>query len=502
MKQYLVVLLILSCASVRSQDTPDSAIVARIKTEAFEHSRVMEFAFHLTDASGPRLTNSPGLYRAQQWVLATLRSWGLSNVDLEPWGTFGKGWEVTRDYLAMTEPYYQPLIAYPVAWSKGTGWPFTAEVALYHPKDSAEQAALRGTLRGKLVLYPSSASIQFPFEADAKRYSDSELASIVTPPQPIPPRPSIVNRRPSPQPTVRRPVMVSPNIFFQQEGVIGSLTSNVRDRDGTVYVQGTSSYRWEDSLKPMRLELSFEGYHQLQRLLEDGIQVKLEGDMETRYVTKDSIAYNVIGEIPGVDPLLKDQLVIIGGHLDSWQSATGATDNGAGSAVMLEVMRILTTLQIHPRRTIRIILWSGEEQGLLGSRGYVGRHFKSDSTARSKVSAYYNLDEGSGKIRGVYLQGDTAAGEVFKQWLEPFKELGASTITVQGTDGTDHLSFADVGIPGFQFIQDPLEYETRTHHSNMDTYDHLSPDDLKQASAIIATFVYQTAMRDGMIPRK
>lgn len=502
MKRCCLFVLFLTWGTAYAQDAPDTAVIARIREEAFQHSQVMNIAFHLTDASGPRLSNSPGLARAQQWAIATMKQWGLVNTVLEPWGTFGKGWEVTKDYLAMTEPYYQPLIAYPHAWTKGSGGPFTAELVLYRPRDSAEQAALIGTLKGKMILYPYAAAIRFPFEAEAVRYSDSDLLKMKGPLPPyVPPRPDTSRPRLRPIP-IRRPHMEGNNQFFEQEGVLGALSSSSRDRDGTVYVQAGGSQHWDDSLAPMRIEVAYEHFHQLQRILEAGIPVTIEGDIETHAVQNDSIGYNVVGEIPGTDPRLKDQLVVLGGHLDSWQSGTGATDNGAGSAVMLEVMRILTDMHVHPRRTIRIILWSGEEQGLLGSTGYIKRHFRTDSVAQSKVSAYYNLDNGSGRIRGVYLQGDTAAGPLFRKWLEQYGDSSATTITIRNTGGTDHLPFVSVGIPGFQFIQDPLEYDTRTHHSNMDTYDHLSPEDLKQAAAIVAVFVCQTAMRDGMVPRR
>lgn len=495
-----LIVLILSGVPVTTmaQDAPDTAIIRRIKEEAFQHSQVMEIAYHLTDGSGPRLSNSPGLARAQQWVMETLTQWGLSNVGKEAWGTFGKGWELEKDYLAMVSPYYEPLIAYPMAWTGGTGGPFRAEVVLYHPKDSAEQAALRGTLKGKLLLNPSNATIRFPFTPEAERYTDSELLKITEPPKPSPPRRHDVIRRPEPRPQVYRPRMVSSYQFFQQEGAVGLLASGPQNRDGTVFVQGGGGRRWSDSLSSPRIMLAYEDFHQIQRLVEHGEHVVLEGDIETRDVKDDSVGYNVMGEIPGTN--LKDQVVIVGGHLDSWQSGTGATDNGAGSAVMMEVIRILKNM--HPRRTIRIILWSGEEQGLLGSAGYVRMHYKTDSIARSKVSAYYNLDNGSGKVRGIYLQGDTLAGPLFQRWLDAYGDDSAKTVTWQNTGGTDHLCFVDVGIPGFQFIQDDLEYETRTHHSNMDTYDHLSEADLKQAAAVIATFVYQTAMRDAPIPRK
>jgi hypothetical protein len=500
MKPFCTVALALCCLSVYGQDVIDTGVVRRIREEAFARSQVMDIAFHLTDASGPRLSNSPGLFRAQRWVATPLQGWGLSNVAREPWGTFGKGWEVTKDYLAMTEPYYQPLIAYPLAWTRGSGGPFTTEVVLYHPKDSTEQAAYKGKLRGKFIMFPNTGTYRWPFQPEAKRYTDSELAVMATPPPPpVPDRRPVIDP-PARRPPVARPRRQGPGINLSEEGMLGILTASQQDRDGTVVVQSGGSQRWDDSLAPLRLQMSSEQLHQIQRLLEAGIRVTVEGDIETHSVRQDSVGYNVVGEIPGTD--LKDQLVIIGGHLDSWASATGATDNGAGSAVMMEVIRILTALHLPLRRTVRIVLWSGEEQGLLGSNAYVRAHFKKDSIAASRVSAYYNLDNGSGKIRGVYLQEDTAARQVFQRWLEPFKDLGATTVTHENTGGTDHLPFVDVGIPGFQFIQDPLQYYDRTHHSNMDTYDHLSPEDLKQAAAVIAAFVYQTAIRNEMIPRR
>lgn len=511
MKQPLVLLLMFPSLVAIAQERLDTTVIRRIRSEALEHSGVMTIAFHLTDASGPRLTNSPGLRRAQQWAISALKLWGIPAVTLEPWGAFGKGWELKKDYLAMVAPYYQPLVAFPGAWTKGSGGPFRVDVVLYHPKDSLMQDSLRGKLRGKLALMPSTAQIRFPFTPEAERYSDSSLEAIAhpaTPPQrqPRPPTQAVTAYKPPPRP-LRKASLVPSYRFFSEEGVLGTLSSSAQDRDGTVFVQGGDNHQWADSLWPLSLQMPFEYFHQLQRLLEDGITVTVEGDIETADDRTDSIAYNLVAEIPGADPALKDQWVILGAHLDSWQSATGATDNGAGAAVMMEVMRILQSTGLHARRSIRLILWSGEEQGLLGSSAYTRAHYGDPkdqqwTPEQANVSAYYNLDNGSGRIRGIYLQHDSAAGPVFQQWLSPFEDLGASTVTMDNTGGTDHLSFVREGIPGFQFIQDPLEYDTRTHHSNMDTYDHLSENDLRQAACIIAFFVYQTATRDSMIPRK
>jgi len=299
------------------------------------------------------------------------------------------------------------------------------------------------------------------------------------------------------------------NEMINQEKPALVLTMNQNGNDGTVFVASGGQYTRDAPEASPSVALSSDDYLKLQRLIEDGIKVEIEADIKTKFFDDDLKGYNVIGEIPGTDPKLKDELVMLGGHLDSWHGATGATDNAAGCSVMMEAVRILKTLNVQPRRTIRIALWSGEEEGLLGSRAYAKNHFADTANGQwvlkpeqSKVSAYYNVDNGSGKIRGVYLQGNEAERTIFSKWLEPFNDMGAKTVTINNTGGTDHLSFDRVGIPGFQFIQDELEYDTRTHHSNMDDYDHLVPEDLKQAAIIVATFVYNTAQRDEKMPRK
>ena len=297
------------------------------------------------------------------------------------------------------------------------------------------------------------------------------------------------------------------NDFYNKEKPGLVLSMSRAGNDGTLFVQNGGSSAKDGVNNYAYVMLSSDDYLRIQRLVMSGQKVEMEADVKTTFYDNDLKGYDVVGEIPGTDPVLKDELVMIGGHLDSWQGATGATDNAAGCAVMMEVIRIIKATGLQPKRTIRIALWSGEEQGLLGSRGYVKNHFADPAdmvlkAEHAKVSAYYNLDNGSGKIRGIYLQGNAAAGPIFARWLEPFNDLGAKTVTISNTGGTDHQSFDGVGIPGFQFIQDPLEYDTRTHHTNMDTYDHLVPDDLKQAATIIASFVYNTTQRDEKIPRK
>ncbi|RYE26924.1 MAG: M20/M25/M40 family metallo-hydrolase, partial [Sphingobacteriaceae bacterium] len=294
---------------------------------------------------------------------------------------------------------------------------------------------------------------------------------------------------------------------FLREENVGLILSQARGTDGTVFTTNGASYADTAKAVAPELETSGEDYLRIVRLLKAGQKVEMEADIKTRFITNDLQGYNVVAEIAGTDKKLKDQVVMIGGHFDSWQGATGATDNAAGSAVMMEAMRILKAINFKPKRTIRIALWSSEEQGLFGSRNYVLNHFGDPKTMQlkteqEKLSAYYNLDNGTGKIRGVFMQGNDAVAPIFKAWLEPFKDLGATTVTIRNTGSTDHVSFDAVGIPGFQFIQDPMDYFARTHHSNQDTYDRLVEDDLKQAATIVASFVYNTSQREQMMPRK
>ena len=496
---------------VSAQENMNMDVINKIKEEGSKNSKVMDIAFHLTDVSGPRLTTSPGFMRAANWAKEELTKNGLVNANLEPWGEFGKGWQQERCYLAMVPPYYVPLMAIPRAWTGSTPGKkmITSEIVLIKAKDTIELMQYAGKLKGKIVMTWSPVVLKPSFEPDGRRYADSSLekmAMATSGPQTNRPRPQIDS--------VQRTAMLGRqalqrkfNDFYNQEKPALVLSINASGNDGTIFVSGGGSYAKDGVEGPAMVMLSSDDYLRLQRLAESGIKVELEADVKTKFFTHDLNGYNVVAEIPGSDPTLKDELVMLGGHLDSWHGATGATDNAAGCAVMMEAVRILKATGVQPRRTIRIALWSGEEQGLFGSRNYVKNHFADPAKMElkpdhSKVSAYFNLDNGSGKIRGVYLQGNKNAGTVFEQWLAPFKEMGASTITINNTGGTDHLAFDAVGIPGFQFIQDELEYDTRTHHTNMDTYDHLVPDDLKQAAIIVATFVYNAAQRDEKIPRK
>ncbi|MGB4843921.1 MAG: M20/M25/M40 family metallo-hydrolase, partial [Ferruginibacter sp.] len=440
-----------------------------------------------------------------------LTKMGLVNAVVEPWGDFGTGWEQTRCYVAMTAPYYTPMIAIPRAWTGSTPGNsiISRNVILIKAKDSAElYQNYSGKIKDKIVMFYSTDTLHPSFTPDGNRHSDEELTKMA-------------NSKPDKEPRQRRNFTPEQLAAFQQQRALGRqmnnfynnekpalvLSMNGRGNDGTLFVQNGGSadkgaennYAW--------IMLSSDDYLRVQRLVAAGEKVQMEADVKTKFYDKDIKGYNVVAEIPGTDPALKDDIVMLGGHLDSWQGATGATDNAAGCAVMMEAVRILKATGLQPKRTIRIALWSGEEQGLHGSRNYVKNHFADPANmvlkpAHSRVSAYYNLDNGTGKVRGIYLQGNEAAGPIFSKWLEPFYDLDAKTVTIDNTGGTDHLAFDAVGIPGFQFIQDEIEYNTRTHHTNMDTYDHLVPEDLKQAATVIASFVYNTAQLDNMIPRK
>ena len=491
--------------SLAAQEVVDPAAVQKIREEGLNHSQVMKTAFYLTDVAGPRLSGSPGLKNAQNWAVKQLQSYGLVNAKLEPWGKFGKGWQVNKNYAAITVPYYHAIIAIPKAWTSSTKGAIKSDVVLLKVDTVTDLAKYRGTLAGKIVVMDAANPVVRSKNPDLSRYTDEELAKMAAAtPQAGGPR----GPRPGGPGNARALAAAKRNAisaFLQQENV-GLILSQARGTDGTVFTTNGASYADTAKMALPELETSGEDFNRIIRLLRAGQKVQMEADVQTQFYTDDMQGYNVIAEIPGTDKKLKEQVVMIGGHFDSWHAATGATDNAAGSAVMMEAMRILKATGFKPKRTIRIALWSSEEQGLFGSRGYVAAHFGTVKDGlkpeQAKLSAYYNLDNGTGKIRGIYLQGNAAVGPIFQSYLEPFKDLGATTVTINNTGGTDHQSFDAVNIPGFQFIQDGMDYNTRTHHSNQDTYDRLVEDDLKQAATIVASFVYNTAQRAEILPRK
>ena len=506
-KNLFIFLAVFSFQGVWAQEEKiNTDIIQKIRQEGLQNSQVMDIVFNLTDANGPRLQGSSGYMKAANWAKTKLATIGLQDAKLEPWGEWGRGWELQKSYLALTAPYYRPLNAFPKTQCKGSDGAKNADVMMITAKDSTELMTYKGKLKGKILITPAYDTLKPTYRADASRYSDTELQRMSTY---VPPaeqaqrdggRGQFGRGGPGLNPTLLR-------TFAMAEGAVAILSTTARNHDGTLFVQGGGASAANSPENFLDMVVEVEDYNSIYRLIKHNIPVKLDIDVKTSFSTKDTKGYNVVAEIKGTDPTLKNELVMLGGHLDSWHSGTGATDNAAGCAVMMEAVRILKAVGFQPRRTIRIALWGGEESGLNGSRNYVKNHFMDTATRKGnadaeKVSVYFNLDNGTGKIRGIYTQGNVPIKPVFTKWFEPFKDMGATTITAQNTGGTDHQSFDAVGIPAFQFIQDGMEYNTRTHHSTMDTYDHLSPDDLMQASTIVADFVYNAAQRDEKMPRK
>ncbi len=506
MQRYRLVLMVfvLALAHVAwAQEPVNLQVISRIKVEGFQNSQVMETLSWLTDVHGPRLTGSPNWKAAGEWARDQMAKWGLENAHLESWGAFGRGWATQRFSIEMLEPQYQPIIAWPQAWTAGTNGVVSGTPVMMDAKTEEDLAKYKGKLRGAIVLTQKPREAETHFEADAKRYDEKKLEELAQAPEPGPASPYAARRQEFRAQQALREKMAT---FFREEGAAVVLQPS-RGEDGTIFAQSAGSRTRNSEPGLPTMVVAIEHYSRVWRLLEKGLPVKLEINIQNRFYDDDSLGYNVIAEIPGTDKKLKEELVMLGGHLDSWHAGTGTTDNAAGCAVAMEAVRILKTIGVQPRRTIRIALWSGEEQGLLGSRGYVKQHFADPANMQpkpehEKFAGYFNLDNGTGKIRGVYLQSNDMVRPIFEAWLKPFNDLGATTLTIRNTGGTDHLSFDAVGLPGFQFIQDEIDYDTRTHHSNMDVYDRAQQGDLMQASVIMASFVYHTAMRDEKLPRK
>jgi len=510
---YSCLLLAGTMGTAFAQDTPDPVMTAKIREEGLKHSQVMDIAFHLTDASGPRLAGSPGLKRAQDWAVSTLKSWGLVNTARESWGKFGKGWEVQKNYIAMTAPYYHAIIDIPKAWTPGTNGPIKTEVVYLKADSLSDLAKYKGKLKGKIIITDARPPAEQNFKTpEAFRWTDHQLDSIAQPPAPgggrgFPGGGGPGGRRGGAAGGNRITPAALAQFELDENAALILTQARSGSVDGTIFTSNGASHADTAHAVSPNLETSVEDYQRILRLVKAGVKVEMEADIKTEFFDKDLDGYNVIGEIPGTDPNLKPQLVMLGAHLDSWHGATGGTDNAAGSAVMMEAVRILKAVGAKPRRTIRIALWSSEEEGDLGSAGYVKNHFADlrDMVLKpehDKVSAYYNIDNGTGKIRGIYQQSNEKAGPIFAQWLQPFHDLGATTVTIRNTSSTDHESFDNVGIPGFQFIQDDIDYFARTWHTNQDTYDKIIPADMMQMATIVASFVYNTAQRDEMLPRK
>jgi hypothetical protein len=517
------ILVALALPLLWADEKVDLKVINRIKAEEFQNSKVMDHAFYLTDVYGPRLAGSPGYKIAADWAAREMEKWGLAHVKLERF-SFGRGWTNSRFTAAMKEPQYVPLIGAARPWSPGTNGPVAGEPVIAQICDDADMEKFKGKLKGKIVLVQQPTPVVPETAVAMRRLTDAELAEEAMAPDPsprspfaapIPTRSRAGSRGGCPaeqripgQPYDRDAVQKRRNKinkFLVDEGVLVAVAPSYNGQGGLVFSSAAGTRDEKDPLPPPSVALTAEHYDRIARLIQRKQPVRLEFDIQNRFIDDTKDSYNVTAEIPGNGK--KDELIMLGAHLDSWTFGEGATDNAAGCAVMLEVMRVLKTLDLKMARTVRIGLWGGEEEGLIGSKAYVAEHFADPADMKTKpewekLSGYFNFDNGTGKIRGVYLQGNDMMRPVFEQWLAPFKDLGATTVTIRDTGGTDHQSFDAVGLPGFQFIQDPVEYSSRTHHSNMDVYDRLLSSDLVQASAIVASVAYHAAMRDEMLPRK
>jgi carboxypeptidase Q len=496
-------LAILVAVQAFPQEKIDLQVLQRIRKEGLENSKITDLLIYLCDIYAPRLSESPQYRQAGEWAVGRFKEIGLVNAKMEPYAPYGRGWELQKSYAAMTAPQYMPLIAYPKAWTPGTASAVKGAPVLLDVKKPADLEKYKGKLKGAIVLTQGEQTLDMSFDPQASRLTEDELKKLSLAPEPMARSPFAAQMGDF---MARRELQQAMDKFLNEEGAAVLLEPS-RGKDGTVFVgRGGSQAKDAPAVLPS-LVVSLEHYNRIVRILQKGVPVTLEVEVQARFTEDDLQGYNVVAELPGTDKKLKAEIVMLGGHFDTWHAGTGATDDGAGCAVAMEAVRILKAVGVQPRRTIRVALWDAEEQGFVGSRGYVTNHFfdrgkKEKKAEYEMLSAYFNLDNGSGKIRGIYAQGNVAAVPLFEQWLGPVRDLGAATVTIRNTGGTDHLSFDGIGLPGFQFIQDDLEYDTLTHHSNMDVYDHLSRGDLMQAATVMAWFVYNAAMRDERMPRK
>lgn len=519
-------LLFTSTAPGQQQDGDkvDLGALTQIKNEAFQNSQVMENLFYISEVYGPRINNSRNHRAAAEWAMKQMKDWGLQNVHLEKWGPFGDGWQIKKYYGALESPAYASLIGFPLAWTPGTGGPVTAEAVLAPLHSEADFAKYKGKLKGKIVLIFDPRELSLHTEPEARRLTDAEVEERTKTPDPShngfgpPIRPGA----PAPRPGEYTPQSLSTaastgrvlrnqvNAFLKEEGVAVALTPGYNGDGGTIFASYGGSQDPKDPVGPPMAAIAAEQYNRICRLIEHGITPKLTFDIETEYQKDDQMGFNVVGEIPGTTKA--DEVVMVGGHFDSWQGGTGATDNGTGSSVAMEAVRILATLHKPMARTVRVALWGGEEEGLYGSLAYVQQHFAPRDTMKKtpeydKLDVYFNDDSGSGKFRAVSALGNSELAAIFQSWIEPIKDLGLDAVVglsagpTKQPGGTDSTSFSWIGLDGIGFMQDPLEYGSRTHHSNMDLYDRVQKGDVMQGAMIEAWFAYNAATRSDMLPR-
>ncbi|MFC5862290.1 M28 family peptidase [Acidicapsa dinghuensis] len=521
-----VALLLASGAPGQQQDGDkvDLNALTQIKSEAFEHSQVMENLFYISEVYGPRVNNSRNHRAAAEWAMKQMKEWGLQNVHLEQWGPFGYGWQIKKFYGALETPAYASLIGFPLAWTPSTDGPITAEAVLAPLHSEADFAKYKGKLKGKIVLIFDPRELSLHTEPEARRLTDAEVEERTKTPDPSHNGfgPPMRSNAPAPRPGEYTPQSLSTaapsgrilrnqvNAFLKEEGAAVALTPGYNGDGGTIFASYGGSQDPKDPVGPPMAAITPEQYNRICRLLEHGITPKLTFDIQTEYQKDDQMGFNVVGEIPGTTK--SDEVVMVGGHFDSWQGGTGATDNGTGSAVAMEAVRILATLHKPMARTVRVALWGGEEEGLYGSLAYVQQHFAPRDTMKKtpeydKLDVYFNDDSGSGKFRAVSALGNAELAAIFQSWINPIKDLGLDAVVglssgpTRQPGGTDSTSFSWIGLDGIGFMQDPLEYGSRTHHSNMDLYDRVQKGDVMQGAMIEAWFAYNAATRPDMLPR-
>jgi carboxypeptidase Q len=520
--------LVIALAVPQPQEQLDTASIQKIRDEGLNRSQVMETMFWLTDRHGPRLTGSPGFEEAGDWAVKQLQAWGVQNVRKERF-PFGQGWSLQRFSAQMIEPQVMPIIGLPKAWTPGTSGAITAEVVRVTPPVTADEAAkLKGTLRGKILLTQGARQVRMLDDRVVLRMNEKDIEEALA----VPPPPAGrgqgaggrgqgAGRGQAAEGQPARLTAAEVNAFYKAEGVVAlfdrgsdsdmsaggsDLTWRTQRTDGgTVFVGGADRNALPDTTVP-QVTLAVEHYNRMVRLIEHKVPVKVALDIQTRYhaeTAQQPNGFNVIGEIPGTDKA--DEIVLIGAHFDSWHGATGATDNATGSAAMMEVLRIIKATGLKPRRTIRIALWGAEENGLIGSRIYTETHLGTPQAPKpglAKHVAYFNIDNGTGKIRGIWMQSNTAVAPIFSSWIAPLKDLGVEILGPRSVSSTDHTSLDRVGVPAFQFVQERYEYNSRTHHSNMDFLDRVQADDMKQVATVVAVFAWQAANREQGLPRK
>lgn len=500
----LAVLLLLPPIPVASQQAADSGTLARIRDEGLQRSQVLATALRLSDGTGPRLAGSPGYDSAATWAVRRLAEWQVPGARLEPWGARGPSWVLHRFSVEMVAPSYLRLTTFPFARSQRTRGTVKGPVVLVDLAQDSSFGRYRGRLRGRVALMGRVAAAAGRFEPGARRFTEGELDSLERLSDPGQPRTYWDDQLPWDS-TIARLARV--RAFLRREGVLAVLEGS---GGPTVQAPGYHTYVESSADNLPAFSLAQDHFDRLAALLAGDNRVVVEASLDARFLRADSVGYNVVAEIPGTDPAIGREVVMLGGHLDSWHAGTGAADNAAGSAVAMEAMRLLVAAGARPRRAIRLALWDGEEQEkYFGSQGYVSRHFGDPASMRllpehAGLSAYFNVDHGTGRIRGVYLQGNVAARPALAELLEPLRDLGATRLTLANTGGTDHMPFVAVGLPAFTFIQDPIDYESpvaRVHHTNLDIGARLLEDDLRQAAVVLASVVYGAAMRDEKLPR-